>query len=119
MSYCACGPEFGYGYAFNDQNCQVRAMRQTDPMEAEYQSLLDELRPLGFRFSYQVSKYIVSNHLEQRYGRISGILRMRNMVGAWEFVGGIAPGYYRRLCRDLGLKSKNSFSWVTGFRSFS
>ncbi|MBQ8706733.1 MAG: hypothetical protein IJ523_01435 [Succinivibrionaceae bacterium] len=94
-------------------------MRQTDPMEAEYQSLLDELRPLGFRFSYQVSKYIVSNHLEQRYGRISGILRMRNMVGAWEFVGGIAPGYYRRLCRDLGLKSKNSFSWVTGFRSFS
>ena len=86
--------------------------------EAEYKALLEEVRPLGFTKSSQVSRYIRENNLKQKYGSISGYLAMNRCFDTWVFEGGINPKYYKRLCIDLGLENNNSGSSVAGFSPY-
>ena len=92
--------------------------RENELKEAEYKALLEEVRPLGFTKSSQVSNYIRENNLKQKYGRISGYLEMNNLFDNWIFDGGINPEYYKRLCTELGLENNNSGSSVRGFSPY-
>ena len=93
--------------------------REDELKEAEYKALLEEVRPLGFTKSSQVSNYIREYNLKQKYGRISGYLEMYSCSDKWIFDGGINPKYYKRLCIDLGLENNNSGSSVIGFSPYS
>ena len=93
--------------------------REDELKEAEYKALLEEVRPLGFTKSSQVSNYIREHNLKQKYGRISGYLEMYSCSDKWIFDGGINPEYYKRLCIDLGLENNNSGSSVIGFSPYS
>ena len=92
--------------------------RENELKEAEYKALLEEVRPLGFTKSSQVSNYIREHNLKQKYGRISGYLEMNRLFDNWIFDGGINPEYYKRLCIDLGLENNNSGSIVRGFSPY-
>ena len=52
--------------------------------------LLKELRPLKFKYSNQLSDYIVKNQLGYRYPNISGIVRMAEKGREWDFEGGFS-----------------------------
>ena len=92
--------------------------RENEPKEAEYKALLEEVRPLGFTKSSQVSNYIRENNLKQKYWRISGYLEMNRLFDNWIFDGGIDPEYYKRLCIELRLENNNSRSSVRGFSPY-
>ena len=92
--------------------------RENELKEAEYKALLEEVRPLGFTKSSQVSNYIRGNNLKQKYGLISGHLQMERGFDTWNFDGGIDPEYYKRLCIELGLENNNSGSCVRGFSPY-
>lgn len=92
--------------------------RENELKEAEYKALLEEVRPLGFTKSSQVSNYIRGNNLKQKYGLISGHLQMERGFDTWNFDGGIDPEYYKRLCIELGLENNNSGSSVRGFSPY-
>jgi hypothetical protein len=98
---------------------QARIAKEEQQLkEAEYKALLEEVRPLGFTKSSQVSKYIIDNNLEQKYGLISGDIQMENDFYTWNFDGGIDPEYYKRLCIELGLENNNSGSSVRDFSPY-
>ncbi|MBQ8706734.1 MAG: hypothetical protein IJ523_01440 [Succinivibrionaceae bacterium] len=84
----------------------------------EYRQLLEEVSGANLRSAKEVSAYIVRNHLEQKYGNISGVLDMRRGADSWKYKGGISPRYYARLCSDLGFRHGKSDCYVTGYRSF-
>lgn len=92
--------------------------RKNELKNAEYKALLEEVRPLGFTKSSQVSDYIRDNNLEQKYGLISGNVQMERRGDTWNFNGGIDPEYYKRLCIELGLENNNSGSSVRGFSPY-
>lgn len=92
--------------------------REHELKKAEYKALLEEVRPLGFTKSSQVSNYIRDNNLEQKYGLISGNLQMERGGDTWNFNGGIDPEYYKRLCIELGLENNNSGSSVRDFSPY-
>lgn len=86
---------------------------------AEFHRLVEEVKPLGFSHSCQVSKYIVKRRLGLRYKYISGHLRMMRGDSSWDFVGGIAPEWYRKLCEELKVVSLRTDAEPVEFESFS
>lgn len=87
--------------------------------ETEFQNLVNEMRPLGFVESSEVSKYIINNHLCDRYPHISGCAQMSSGYCSWRFNGAIAPRYYARLCSALNLSDKRSGARVQRFSSYA
>ena len=57
--------------------------RKNELKGAEYKALLEEVRPLGFTKSSQVSNYIREHDLKQKYGSISGYLEMNRLFDNW------------------------------------
>jgi cold shock CspA family protein len=84
----------------------------------ELQKLLTEMRPLGFKYSKQLSKYIVRNQLGYRYPNISGIVIMDNGVTNWPFPGGFPPDIYGIICRELNLDNQGSDARAIDFESW-
>lgn len=80
--------------------------------------LLKDLRPLKFKYSNQLSAYIVKNQLGYRYPNISGILRMQNEDTAWDFKGAFHKDVYKIICQELGLKNQGTSAIATDFESF-
>lgn len=80
--------------------------------------LLKELRPLKFKYSNQLSAYIVKNQLGYRYPNISGIVTMNNGDTAWEFTGAFHKDVYKIICQELGLKNQGTSAIATDFESF-
>ena len=87
--------------------------------EREFQMLVMEMRPKGFRMSWQVSRYIVEHKLGRKYKFISGLLDFENSYSSWTFKGGISPKYYARLCRALNLANKKTDSYVRDFTPYA
>ncbi len=80
--------------------------------------LLKELRPLKFKYSNQLSAYIVKNQLGYRYPNISGIVTMNNGDTGWEFPGGFSKEVYKIICRELRLANQGTSAIATDFESF-
>ena len=96
----------------NEQQIKLQA-------EREFQMLVREMRPKGFRMSWQVSRYIVEHKLGAKYKFISGLLDFENSYSSWTFKGGISPAYYARLCRELKLANKKTDSYVREFTPYA
>lgn len=84
----------------------------------ELHELLAEMRPLNFRYSKQLSQYIVANRLGRKYPNIAGIARMSDGVDRWDFDGGFPTHIYRIICTELCLQSQGSNAHVIGFSSY-
>lgn len=76
--------------------------------EEEFRQLVVEMPAHKFNRSSQVSAYIVSNRLGNKYKHISGILKMEMDGNFWDFKGGFPPKIYARLCKELGLGNQGS-----------
>lgn len=87
--------------------------------EEEFQRLVNEVAPLGFTQSAEVSNYILNNHLEDRYPHISGIGTFNLEARAWKMKGAISPRFYARLCSALGLSDRRSGAVLTDFSTFA
>lgn len=83
--------------------------------EEEFRKLVAEMSALRYTHSSQVSAYIVSQRLGYKYKNISGILQMELNGNIWDFDGGFPPNIYRRLCNELGLRSRGSGAEVRAF----
>jgi len=84
----------------------------------EFRKLIDEILPLQFTHSYQVTNYIMENKLGNKYKNISGNLDMSNSRKNWTYQGGISPKIYAKLCNILNLRDKKTNSYVDNFIPF-
>lgn len=96
----------------------ARRYRLTNAEAEEFHQLLVEMRPLGFKRSKQLSKYIVDNKLGLKYKNISGILRMEYEGETWDFRGGFPPGIYRIICKELELGNQGTKARPVKFTPF-
>lgn len=87
--------------------------------DKEINSLVEECIAHNFHESIQVSHYIVKNKLGYKYRLISGYVDFENQTHAWTLKGGIAPRFYKEVCRRLSLANRRSKAKVVGFRSFN
>ena len=85
----------------------------------EFNQLMEELKPLKFRSSGEVSKYIMRNQLGYKYPNISGIVRMERDGEQWDFKGGFPKHVYAKICKALELDCARSRAKAVGFTSFS
>lgn len=76
--------------------------------EQEFEAMVEEFRPLGFRHSGEVSRYIRDHKLGNKYRKLSGELELSTDTDAWVFSGAIDPKYYARLCSELDLEGKKT-----------
>ena len=100
------------------QKIQDEKRVQENIKEDEFQQLVNEMQPLGFTNSSQVSNYIVKNELGFKYQNISGILEMTKDGTSWDFKGGFPTRIYARLCDELGLGNSGSRAQAGKFTSF-
>lgn len=92
--------------------------RPKDDEVREMEELIAEMRPLNFRTSKQLSKYIVDNNLGKKYPSISGVARMKNASDEWDFKGGFPPEIYKKICIRLGLRNQGTSARLIGFSSY-
>ena len=99
-------------------NSKENELIEINIMDQEFELLVDEIKSKGFNKSAEVSKYIISNKLGNKYQNISGVLVMSNSKDTWKFNGGFPPGIYAKLCERLNLSNNGSYSKVVEFTSF-
>lgn len=90
----------------------------TETESQELEKLLEEVRPLGFTHSKQLSKYIVNHGLGYRYPNISGIVRMEESGTEWDFHGGFPPDIYKIICKELNLNNQGTSARVVGWDTY-
>ena len=86
--------------------------------EEEFKLLVEELKPLRFTHSKQVSSYIMRNRLGDKYKNISGVVKMEMEGNTWDFNGGFPPKIYAKLCEELDLSNQGTRARVVSFDSF-
>ncbi|WP_323843528.1 hypothetical protein [Moraxella sp. Pampa] len=87
--------------------------------EREFEQLVNEVQSFSFTHSNQVSNYIKRNRLGNKYRHLAGVLEMSKGSDTWDFIGGIDPKFYARLCSTLNLSNQNSGATPTNFKSFN
>lgn len=85
----------------------------------EYRLLIEEMKLKNFKYSADISKYIVDNKLGYKYQNISGYLTMENSYTEWVFEGGFPTKIFAWICIDLGVQDKNTEAKVKSFESFA
>ncbi len=84
----------------------------------ELSSILIDMSGKGFKLSSQLSKYITSNKLGNKYPNIAGIVTMSNDEKEWDFDGGFPTNIYRIICQELDLTDKGTRSKAIKFTSY-
>ena len=84
----------------------------------ELDQLLTEMRPLGFKSSRDLSKYIVRYQLGRKYKHISGILIMEQEGREWDFSGGFPVHIYKIICKELDLDNQGTSARPIRFTPF-
>ena len=84
----------------------------------ELSRLLIDMAEKNFRFSSELSKYITSNKLGNKYPNIAGIVTMTDEEKEWDFDGGFPKGVYRIICQELSLTDKGTSARAIGFTSY-
>lgn len=86
--------------------------------EEEFKLLVEEIKPLRFTHSKQVSSYIMRHRLGDKYKNISGVVKMEMEGNTWDFNGGFPPKIYAKLCEELDLSNQGTRARVVSFDSF-
>lgn len=86
--------------------------------ENEFQKLVADMQPLGFKKSKELSQYIFSHNLIKNYPNLCGDITMQKDGTSWGFHGGFSPEIYGRLCEALSLENEGSKAQVVGFKSY-
>ncbi len=84
----------------------------------QFDALVEEMRPLGYEKSREVSNYIVRHRLGLKYSAISGRLVMSEGGRTWDFMGGIDPRIYARLCHELHVGNQKTPAKPVEFTPF-
>lgn len=84
----------------------------------EFERLVEDMKPLGFTSSSELSAYIRNNHLGFNYPNIAGCLKMGLNGNEWDMDGGIDKRWYGMLCRRLNLTNQCSGARVLDFTSY-
>ena len=82
------------------------------------ESLILEVRNKGFKFSKELSNYIINNQLQEKYPNISGIVKMKKDSKEWDFYGGFSKKIYRILCDNLDLSDQETKAKAISFKPF-
>jgi cold shock CspA family protein len=101
------------------QKSMQEQIAQHEIEDKEFRQLVEEMAPLGFTHSNQVSSYIMRNRLGDKYKNISGVLTIEKDGNTWNFNGGFPPKIYAKLCSELDLGNQGTFAQVVGFTSFN
>lgn len=84
----------------------------------ELYKLLKDVSSLGFKRSKELSNYIVSQKLGDKYPNISGIVTMKEEGREWDFRGGFPPKIYAIICDELELNNQGTRARAVKFKSF-
>lgn len=82
-------------------------------------TLIAEMRDKEFKYSKELSSYIVRHQLGIKYPNISGIIRMKNTESEWVYKGGFPRNIFAIVCKELKLSDQGSNAKAIGFTSFS
>lgn len=72
-----------------------------------------------FKFSRELSNYIVENNLKTLFPLLTGILEMKNEKKSYIYKGALHPDIYTTVCERLGLEGQKSTSKPGKFTSYS
>lgn len=89
-----------------------------DVHAAELNNLIIEMRSKKFKFSQQLSKYIIKNNLKKKYPNISGVVKMEKNGEQWDFPGGFPKKIYSIVCSELDLTDQGTSAKAVGFTPF-
>ncbi|MFS1892606.1 hypothetical protein [Vibrio lentus] len=84
----------------------------------ELSALIEEVKSKGFRYSKELSNYIIRNKLKQKYPNISGVVKMEKSGEQWNFSGGFPKRIYGIICSELNLSDQGTTAKAVGFKSF-
>jgi len=84
----------------------------------ELSALLINMSQKNFILSSDLSKYITTNKLGNKYPNIAGIVTMANDVNEWDFDGGFPKDIYRIICQELNLTDKGTSARAIKFTSY-
>jgi len=86
--------------------------------ESELLALISEVKSKGFKYSKELSSYILKNQLKRKYPNISGVVKMEKSGEQWNFSGGFPKKIYGIVCSELGLSDQGTTAKAVGFKSF-
>lgn len=84
----------------------------------ELSALLTDMCKKEFKLSSELSKYIKSNRLGNKYPNIAGVVTMSNGSDEWDFQGGFPKDIYRIICLEMGLRDKGTYAKAIKFTSY-
>ena len=104
----------------NDYSAKSLAIRYSLPPinSEELSTLLVHMSGKNFRLSSELSKYITSNKLGDKYPNIAGIVTMSNDEREWDFDGGFPRDIYKIICQELNLIDKGTAARAIKFTSY-
>ncbi|EGR4144188.1 hypothetical protein CGT92_17955 [Vibrio metoecus] len=85
---------------------------------SELAALISEVKTKGFKYSKELSNYIIKNQLKRKYPNISGVVKMEKSGEQWDFSGGFPKKIYGIVCSELGLSDQGTTAKAVGFKSF-
>lgn len=85
---------------------------------SELLALISEVKSKGFKYSKELSSYILKNQLKRKYPNISGVVKMEKSGEQWSFPGGFPKKIYAIVCSELGLSDQGTTAKAVGFKSF-
>ncbi|HDZ9271000.1 hypothetical protein [Vibrio cholerae] len=85
---------------------------------SELTALISEVETKGFKYSKELSNYIMDNQLKKKYPNISGVVKMEKLGEQWDFSGGFPKKIYGIVCSELGLSDQGTMAKAVGFKSF-
>ena len=85
---------------------------------SELTALILEVEAKGFKYSKELSNYIMDNQLKKKYPNISGVVKMEKSGEQWDFSGGFPKKIYGIVCSELGLSDQGTTAKAVGFKSF-
>ncbi|WP_232611055.1 hypothetical protein [Photobacterium phosphoreum] len=94
----------------------VHHMNKTEA--SELVALIQEVKSKGFKYSKELSSYIMKNQLKRKYPHISGVVKMEKSGEQWDFSGGFPKKIYGIVCKELGLSDQGTTAKAVGFTSF-
>lgn len=91
----------------------------TDRKEQEFSYLLEDIKKYNLQKISDISKFITDNNLSEKYGNISGLLKISQENETYYLTGGISPTYHKKLCQLLKIEEFEKKFKVVNFISFN
>lgn len=85
----------------------------------EADDLVRFFRSKNIMTSSDISYYIRTHNMKNRWPHITGHITMADDSDVWDFDGGISPSCYRYICRELNIDDNGSDASVQGFTPYA